>query len=460
MGQAAQSAGQAFHTGGFVGGNGSSVGPDQQPGNQQAMGSLAAQDSNSNNAAALFSSSQSGTQPVVERNLLDPLPPQPLDSGAAKTPAGQQYLAAWNSASSALSLASAGLGTVGGMHAFTVPQSAVNSTAQSVGASGGMTAAAVSKPVVTTSSKPQPAAPTSGGGSSGNWKNLAPTYATEIANAAAAHNVPPSVLAAIVAQEDGSENLQALAMCGTVSSGQTYNFNGVQSVACHQGNSWYTAKSLTQMIDTTAQASGLPNPMVGTQSATAELNAAATHLQSFMAQCQGNAACLFGAWNYGSVAPGMAQGNFTLEPNEVKYDVAGYVQQAMSRYSGKSAYNVNLYNGGAGSLNTGASASGSGASSAGLLRISSYGSYANPAWYQKINAAPAVGVWRSIAYLTALQNVVVNQNRVIMEHLSAVMAERLALSQRKRIRDMNALRGQAMQQYAREPWYQKIAGAL
>lgn len=454
-GASAQSAGQVYHTGGFVGGDGAAVGQDQQPGNQAAMAQLSAQTGNTHNAGALFASGQSGNQPIVEHDLLDPVAPQPLQEAAATTAAGQQYLAAWNRTSSALSLASEGLATVGGLHAFTVPQSAVNSAAQSVGATPSAVSGATAKPV---SSAPGATKnpPAQGGSGGGNWKSNVPVYASQVAQAAASHNVPPAILAAIVAQEDGTENLKALAMCGTTANGSPYNFNGVQSVRCVQGNATYTAKGLTQMIDTTAQESGLPSPMEGTTSVTAELSAAATHLQSFMAACRGSAACVFGAWNYGSVAPGMPQGNFTMEPNENAYNVSGYVQQAMSRYTGKSAYNVNMYNGGSGALATGASSSGPGASSAGLLRLSSYASYANPAWYQKLYVAPPAGVWRSIAYLMALQNVVVNQNRQIMERLSAVMAERLALTQQAKANTLNDLRGAAMAQYANEPLIQKI----
>ncbi len=465
LGQSTQAASQTYNTGGFVGGNGAFVGETLAPDNQQQIANLSNQTGNQNNAQSLFSASQSGDQSTVEKTLLDPITPQALPNTTAETPSGTQYLAAWNKNSAALSLAAAGLGTVGSLHTFTVPQSAVNSTASTAGTSSVATKAAVSKPVVKAPNATKSSTPSAPSSDSGQWRNLVPKYANLVAQIAAAHNIPPAVLATIMAHEDGSENLQALTFCGTINSPRaerTTAANGEPTVVCptpsHGKIIGMSAKSLTQMIDSTAAGNGLTDPLEGTTSATAELNAAAHGIEAGSAACHGNVPCIFDYWYSGKAYPNDNFSGAGMVANQQSQ--ASYVQQIMSMYTGPDKYAVDMYNGGSGGMDTGSSANGSGASSAGLLRISSYGSYANPAWYTKLNSSPLTGVLRSLAYLTALQNVVANQNRQIMEHLDAVMAERLALSQQAKDAKLNDLRGDAMEQYDNEPFWKKIAQHL
>lgn len=464
---------------GFVAGNAVVDEPSQVPSGISQIDALARYTGNQSNADALFNATSSSHQATVEQELLAPFTPESLTKAQGETPAGKLYQAQWNIDAGALSVASAGLGVVASMHTFVVPGSAIQNAATAQGISAQTAAASVARPAPSVFGKvanPQPAASSSGAtsGSSGgrpDWAGITPIYWQQIARAAAAENVPPAMMAAQVGNEDGSENLKALALAGSIdASGVVYqNFHGFQ-VACYpttyQGQPVCdSAKSLFQMINTTAASYGLTNPMTGTVNAQAEANAAAVGYHTFYSQCNGNLACVWDAW-----AVGHAQA-------QVSPTWMGYVQKAYADYkehggtwtwTGQPAKisgyvgGTSLYDTGSGSGNNAGSWVGSsnGASEAGLLRMTSYGSYANPAWLQKLDTLPTAGVWKVVAYLQAMQNVVANNNRKLLEHYVAIVAERNALLLQQKEGQMNSLRAAAMQQYANEPVLEKLYNDL
>ncbi len=439
-----QSAGSALVQGGDggaalgnEGGPGVADGKTNLPTQQQKLQALSALSGKQTDAHALFEGKDSGNALVVESALLDPVPSQPITLAQSKTPAGTLWQASHNSAEAGLSLAASSMGLVAGLHSISVPGSAVsaissvagamtsNSGTQSVGA------AASSLPAVATRASTRPPAPPS----SGNWRGLVPQYANQIAAVAQEENISPAIIAATIAHEDGSENLSAMP-CGNPS---TYNFNGTSSLFCQQADS--SAKSLGQMIDATAIGDGanygLTNPMVVYgKNPGIELKAMASGLKTFLEQCGGNVACTFGAWNYGSVAPGMANG---VWPNTA---TAQYAAQSMQFYTGQKQINVGSYQGGG----SGSSVNASPSSTAGLLRLVSLGSYANPTFYENLAATSTTGAWRTLIFLKSMSLRVSNQNRRLMERLSAIMATRDALAEQGNIHAENGQRANAVAQ--------------
>ncbi|MEY2341410.1 hypothetical protein AB4090_04780 [Acidithiobacillus sp. IBUN Pt1247-S3] len=470
--QSAQAAGNTFvGAHGWVPGNAVTDEPSQQLSGPASVDQLAEYTQEQNNASALFNASASLHQATVEQDLLNPLPPQPLTRAQGDTAAGQRYQAQWNIDAGALSVAAAGLGTVASMHTFTVPGSAVQNAATVAGVPENVATAAVTKPAPSLSGTvqtPPPAPlppPSSSSGGKPAWAGITPIYWQQIARAAAAHNLPPAMMAAQVGNEDGTEDLKALAIAGSIDApGVVWrDFNGY-STACYpttyQGGSVCdSAKSLFQMINTTASSYGLTNPMWGTTNAQQEINAAANGYTGFYSSCNGNLACVWSAW-----AVGHAQAT-------VPATWMSYVQKAYANYrahggtwtwTGHPA-TVSGYVGGNSLYDTGSgngsswAGTGNGASAAGLLRMTSYGSYANPQWIDQLNALPMSGVWKVVAYLQEMQNVVENDNRKLLEHYVAIVAERNALLSQKTEGRMNTLRATAMRQYASEPVLEKLA---
>ena len=419
---------------GNEGGPGVVDGKANLPTQQEKIQALSALSGNQTDTHALFEGKDSGNALAVESTLLNPIPSQPITLAQSTTPAGTRWQAAHNSAEAGLSLAASSMGLVAGMHAISVPGSAVKAiasvavTASSAGATAGANLSAVA---TRAPAQPSPSV------SVGNWQSLVPQYAKQIAQVAAEDNISPAIIAATIAHEDGGESLSAMP-CGNPT---PYSFGaGSQSLICVQADS--TAKSLGQMIDATAIGDGanygLTNPMiVYGKNPMIELQAMASGLKTFLSQCGGNVACTFGAWNYGSVAPGMANG---IWPNAA---TGQYAARSMQFYTGQKQINVGSYQGG----KTGTSSGNSPASStAGLLRLVSLGSYANPAFYTQLAIAPSAGAWRTLVFLKTMSIRVSNQNRRLMERLSAIMATRVALAENRNIHRQNALRGNAAAQ--------------
>jgi hypothetical protein len=424
---------------GDEGGPGVVNGKANLPTQMEKLQSLSALSGKQTDAHALFEGKDSGNALTVESTLLDPVSSQPITLAQSKTPAGTIWQAEHNSAEAGLSLAASSMGLVSGMHSISVPGSAVSAVSSAAGVSASTTntpstastKSANSIPAVATRAPAKPPAPTS----DGNWRALVPIYANQIATVAQEENISPAILAATIAHEDGSESLTAMP-CGNPVS---YNFRGISSLFCQQADS--TAKSLGQMIDPTAISYGanygLTNPMVVYgKHPNIELKAMASGLKGFLEQCGGNVACAFGAWNYGSVAPGMAHG---VWPNAA---TAQYAAKSMSFYTGQKQVNVGAYQGGG----AGSSSNASPASTAGLLRLVSLGSYANPAFYEKLSATSATGAWRTMIYLKAMSLQVSNDNRRLMERLSAIMATRVSLMENQNIHAENGKRADAMAQ--------------
>lgn len=399
------------------------------PTQQEKIQALSALAGKQTDAHALFEGKDSGNALPVESTLLDPLSSQPITLTQSTTPAGVLWQADHNSAEAGLSLAASSIGLVAGMHAISVP----GSTVSAVGSATGTTGTASSLSAVATRAPAQPPASSS----SGRWRSLVPQYANQIAAVAQEENISPAIIAATIAHEDGSESLRAMP-CGNPSA---YNFNGTDSLFCQQADS--SAKSLGQMIDPTAIGDGanygLTNPMdVYGKNPDIELKAMASGLKTFLEQCGGNVACAFGAWNYGSVAPGMANG---VWPNAA---TGQYAAASMQFYTGQKQINMGSYQGGGAGASGGAGQNP--ASTAGLLRLVSLGSYANPAFYQRLAATSSTGAWRTMNFLKAMSLRASNQNRRLMERLSAIMAARVALSEQPDIHAENRRRADAVAQ--------------
>ena len=415
------------------GGPGVVGGKTNLPTQQEKIQALSAFSGNQTDTHALFEGKDSGNALAVESTLLNPIPSQPITLAQSITPAGIRWQAAHNSAEAGLSLAASSMGLVAGMHAISVPGSAVKAIASvAVTASSAGATASTNLPAVATRAPVQTPTPAS----AGNWQGLVPQYANQIAQVAAEENISPAIIAATIAHEDGGENLSAMP-CGNPS---PYGFGGSSSLICVQADS--TAKSLGQMIDATAIGNGanygLTNPMiVYGKNPGIELKAMASGLKTFLSQCGGNVACTFGAWNYGSVAPGMANG---IWPNAV---TGQYAARSMQFYTGQKQINVGSYQGGKTGMSSGNSPA---SSTAGLLRLVSLGSYANPAFYTQLAIAPSAGAWRTLVFLKTMSIRVSNQNRRLMERLSAIMATRVALAENQNIHRQNALRGNAAAQ--------------
>lgn len=417
---------------GNEGGPGVVDGAANLPTQQEKLQALSALFGGEVDAHALFEGKDSGNALAVESTLLNPIPSQPITLAQSTTPAGVRWQATHNSAEAGLSIASSSMGLVAGLHAISVPGSAVSAVASvAVTASSAGATAGPSLSSVATRAPANPPAPTS----AGNWQALVPRYASQIAQVAAEENISPAIIAATIAHEDGSENLSAMP-CGNPTS---YGFGGASSLICEYANPKLdsTAKSLGQMIDATAIGDGanygLTNPMVVYgKNPMIELRAMASGLKTFLSQCGGNVACAFGAWYYGSVVPGMTNGAW---PNKA---TGQYAARSMQFYTGQKQIDVGSYQGG-----SSGSSNASPASTAGLLRLVSLGSYANPAFYTRLAVISSTGAWRTAIFLKAMDIRVSNQNRRLMERLSAIMATRVALAENRNIRGQNALRGNA-----------------
>jgi hypothetical protein len=417
---------------GTEGGVGVVAGKTNLPTQQAKLNAISGYTPTQTDAQALFEGKRSGDALPVEGMLLNPISSAPITLAQAKTPAGIVWNATHNSAEAGLSLASEAMGFVSGLHALSVPGSAVAAVSSAAGVSashGASTTSSITAVGTRAPSTPSPPVQT------GNWRALVPQYANQVAAAAKAENLSPAIIAATIAHEDGSENLKAMP-CGNPTS---YTFGGASSLFCTKADS--SAKSLGQMIDSTAtglgSSYGLTNPMVTYgQNPNIELKAMASGLKNFLSQCNGNVACTLGAWNYGSVTPGMVN---NVWPNAATQT---YVTQGMAFYTGQKNIPVGSYQGGG----AGASGSESPASSAGLLRLVSLGSYANPAFYQKLQMSPPAGVWRTIAYLESMSLNVANQNRELLERLSGLMAARLSLAEQGNIHGENLGRANAIAQ--------------
>lgn len=393
-------------------------------------------------AGALFESKKSGEAQTVMATLLNPISSQPLTGEQASTPAGTLWMAKHNEAEVGLSVASTSMGFVSGLHAVTVPSSAVSAVASAAGVSS--TASTASSPSITKVAIRAPSKsstpPSSSDSADGDWQRLVPQYKDLIAQVAAQANISPAILAATIAHEDSTEDLKAMPCNNPVNYKMT---NGDSSLHCPGTD--YSAKSLGQMIDPTAislgASYGLTNPLiVYGQHPKIELEAMAAGLNHFLSNCDGNVACAFGGWNRGNTDP--AWMHKPLSEWKASSPTTAYAKVSMGFYTGKAQVNVNGYQGGT-------SSSGSAASTAGLLRLVSLGSYANPAFYKKLNKTTETGAWRVLLYLKATSMQVENQNRQLMERLSAIMATRESLALKSKIHQENILRGNAMSQYNR-----------
>ncbi|MBU2761101.1 hypothetical protein [Acidithiobacillus sulfurivorans] len=430
------------------GGPGVINGKANMPTQQEKIQSLAALSGpggtgqNQTDAHALFEGKDSGNALVVESTLLDPIPSQPITAAQAATPAGVAWQSQHNAAEAGLSLAASSMGLVAGLHAISVPGSAVSAVSAVVGAAPKASTSATMNnkpsPALSAVATRAPAQSPSPASNAGNWQQLVPHYVNQVAAAAQYANISPAIIAATIAHEDSTGDLKAMPCTDP----QSYPFGGGSSLICLQADS--TAKSLGQMIDPTAISLGanygLTNPMVVYgQHPNIELKAMATGLKYFLGQCNGNVACTFGAWNYGHVAPGMSHG---VWPNAA---TAQYAATSMGFYTGAKQVNVGTYQGsGAGASDSGGNENA--ASTAGLLRLVSLGSYANPAFYNQLAATTPAGAWRTLVFLKAMSLRVSNQNRRLMERLSAIMATRVALAEQQNLHAENPRRGNAMAQ--------------
>ncbi len=409
----------------------------QPPTSLQSVQSVAAATSAETDAASLYQAKGALSAPVTANLLINPLSVQPLTPAQAATPAGQRFVAFYNANAAVLSIAAQALGKVGGLHAISLPASAVAATAQAVSATASVMSAAV--PTVPAST-PAPPAPTTTSPpaqqASGAWTGLVPKYANQVASVAAQDNVPPAWLAATIAHEDGGEILTAMP-CGSVSNASPYNSNGFSSYICRSADS--SAKSLGQFTDPTWEtyAPGV-SPMLGTESATAELNTMGIAAKSLLSRCGGNVACAFAKWNQGAgtpYAPGVD---------------AAYVNRSLSFYSGDLTVPAGQY---VGPESSSSGSSSGGASDMGLLRLISEAAYANPAWYAQLASTGKTGALRTAAFLNAQDLVLNNQRRRLLEEYAMIQAARLSLSMQKNTAALNVVRGQAMSQYAAEgPW--------
>jgi hypothetical protein len=427
------------------GGPGVIAGKANLPTQQEKIRSLSALSGGQVDANALFEGQHSGNALTVESTLLDPLSSQPVTLAQSTTPAGVIWRATHNSAEAGLSLAASSMGLVAGLHAVSVPASAVNAISSVAAPSAGTSAASAGKPnngsgssspskIASVATRAPVHAKPASPASQGNWRALVPRYADMIARVAREENISPAIIAATIAHEDTNENLSAMP-CGNPS---PYDFDGTRSLMCVHVDS--SAKSLGQMIDPTAISNGanygLTNPMVVYgKNPEIELKAMASGLKLFLSQCGGNVECTFAAWNYGHVASGMPH---DIWPNTA---TGQYAARSMQFYTGQKQVPVGSYQGGA-SGNTG----GSPASTAGLLRLVSLGSYANKEFYEKLAETNETGAWRTMDFLDTMTLRVSNQNRRLMERLSAIMAARVALSERENLRNQNGLRSNAVAQ--------------
>ena len=430
---------------GDEGGPGVVAGKANLPTQREKIQSLSALSGGQVDASALFEGKHSGNALAVESTLLNPLSSQPITLKQSTTPAGVIWRATHNSAEAGLSLAASSMGLVAGLHAVSVPASAVKALSSMAAPSSGASKTSASTPnngsgsgsaskIASVATRAPAKAKSASPVSQGNWRALAPKYANLIARVAQEENISPAIIAATIAHEDGGESLTAMP-CGSPS---PYDFEGNQSLICVQADS--SAKSLGQMIDGTAIQDGanygLTNPMVVYgKNPEIELKAMASGLKLFLEQCGGNVECAFGAWNYGSVAPGMPR---DVWPNTA---TGQYAARSMQFYTGQKQVPVGSYQGGASG-----NAGGSPASTAGLLRLVSLGSYANPEFYNKLAETTSTGAWRTMIFLDSMSMRVSNQNRRLMERLSAIMAARVALLERENLRRQNELRSNAVAQ--------------
>jgi len=435
---------------GDEGGPGVVAGKANLPTQREKIRYLSALSKGQVDASALFEGKHSGNALTVESTLLNPLSSQPITLAQSTTPAGVIWRATHNSAEPGLSLAASSMGLVAGLHAVSVPASAVKALSSvaapssagtsktgdgaSKNTSGSGSASKIASVATRMPAKTQSTAPVS----QGNWRARVPQYANLIARVAQEENISPAIIAATIEHEDGSESLTAMP-CGNPS---PYDFEGGRSLICRYANPKddSSAKSLGQMIDRTAIRDGanygLTNPMVVYgKNPEIELKAMASGLKLFLEQCGGNVECAFGAWNYGHVAAGMPH---DVWPNTA---TAQYAARSMQFYTGQKQVPVGSYQGGA-LGNTG----GSPASTAGLLRLVSLGSYANKEFYEKLAKTNETGAWRTMDFLEAMSLRVSNQNRRLMERLSAILAARVALLERENLKNQNGLRSNAVAQ--------------
>ncbi len=412
---------------------------------------VAATTSSELNADSIYHSDKSAGAMEYLKLLVNPIDVQQLTPAQAATPAGKQYIAFFNQNAAKLSVAAQALGKIGGFHAVALPASAVEAVAAATGATASTVSAAT--PAVAASSTPAPTPPAVNGNGAvqkaatptGRWTQGVPKYAGLIASIAKQYNLPPQWFAAIIHNEDGTENLQAMP-CGTVANASPYlDLEGAyNSYRCADGS---TAKSLGQITDPTWPAfGGAVSPMVATESATAELEAMATGAKQILSagKCDGNIGCSFALWNQGEYShyyPG--------------FD-AGYVNEALSVYTGKTTISPTTYNGASSSGSSGSgNSTGNAASEMGLLRLIGYSTYANPTFYSDLYKMGKPGALRTAVFLNSQDALLANQKRKLLAELAMVQAADVALSLQGDTAKLNHVKGQAMQQYNQESFVSK-----
>lgn len=415
-------------------------------------------------------SSAAGGKAAYAQTILNPIPLQPLLDHQAATPAGLRFLAEGNRHNAALSMAGETMGFVASQNVAAATPDAVNAAAAMVATgtpngSGVPTSRAPATPAnAQTSSVAKAAIPnytvSNAPAASEAWVGPAGVYADAIRQASVSTGIPAALILALQ-QGEGGTTLSNMP-CG-VGSRVTYSYQGTQSLRCPSNNPriWFSAKSLFQITDPTAsETNALSGRMtLSMSSAPAEFSALAQLLKKGYSLCGGNPACTASWWNLnaGSGLSPAAQGFVNQcrsgtcpDPMSYPWADASYVQHFLTRYSQDggssfSGFTPGMYAGASPVAGQQASSAGTTASSNDLMRLISYGVYANPDWITFLATTNETGAWRAISFLLTMKMATQDKEREVMEHIVAVQAAELAgraVAKRDAIQDK--LRGAAL----------------